>query len=434
MHRHISQDRQKKQCEVRVGPSWAILTALCISTIGFCVADAGRRGWVGAPWVGPDLTDQLGSEYDNIAVSIRSGRGFSDPFGGVTGATAWMPPLIPYGLASLYYLFDDNRDDVVVVARALQFLCLFTTLFLVLYPFRRRRRRYLVAAVTLTAVLANIDYLLQITHDHSLLLFLCGILWTWKRESWNLRAGFSRALFDGLLGGTLALTSPAMGAVWAFLTTIQYRNNFALLIVAASISLLLVLPWVTRTRAATGAWVPIKSNVAYEGWQALAVDRNGVIDISLVKTHPYSRSTADFARYKQLGEAEFLREKRREWADAILEHPGRVFVHIVNRISAAFFFPDLFAGQTYGWRLARILKCTWTALCTISLLYLLMRRPQQIDLGALLAIGIWLLFLTPYLLVSYYERYDIPVFSVRLYIVLFALTLVGTPRPQSLRG
>ena len=47
---------------------------------------------------GLDITNNthLGGEYYNIAKAIVAGKGFSDPFNGATGPTAWMPPLYPF--------------------------------------------------------------------------------------------------------------------------------------------------------------------------------------------------------------------------------------------------------------------------------------------------------------------------------------------------
>src|SRR6267378_7035265 len=47
----------------------------------------------------------FGWEMGRIAGAIASGRGFSDPFEGQTGPTAWEPPLYPYLMAGVFRLF-----------------------------------------------------------------------------------------------------------------------------------------------------------------------------------------------------------------------------------------------------------------------------------------------------------------------------------------
>src|SRR5580704_3275180 len=47
----------------------------------------------------------FGFEMGRIAASIASGHGFSSPFGGSSGPTAWEPPLYPYFTAGVFRIF-----------------------------------------------------------------------------------------------------------------------------------------------------------------------------------------------------------------------------------------------------------------------------------------------------------------------------------------
>src|ERR1700735_789909 len=46
-----------------------------------------------------------GWEMGRVARSIATGQGFSNPYGGNTGPTAWEPPLYPYLIAGVFKLF-----------------------------------------------------------------------------------------------------------------------------------------------------------------------------------------------------------------------------------------------------------------------------------------------------------------------------------------
>ncbi|MBE7182070.1 MAG: hypothetical protein INR71_12850, partial [Terriglobus roseus] len=48
---------------------------------------------------------QFGWEMGRIARSLATGHGFSDPFDGHTGPTAWTPPLYPLLMAGLFRAF-----------------------------------------------------------------------------------------------------------------------------------------------------------------------------------------------------------------------------------------------------------------------------------------------------------------------------------------
>ncbi|MGB8834509.1 MAG: hypothetical protein WCC95_20335, partial [Candidatus Sulfotelmatobacter sp.] len=47
----------------------------------------------------------FGWEMGRVARSIALGQGFSNPYGGDTGPTAWEPPLYPYLMAGVFKLF-----------------------------------------------------------------------------------------------------------------------------------------------------------------------------------------------------------------------------------------------------------------------------------------------------------------------------------------
>src|SRR5215831_2059375 len=47
----------------------------------------------------------IGTEVTRIAASIAGGRGFSSPFSQPTGPSAWIPPVYPYLLAGIFYVF-----------------------------------------------------------------------------------------------------------------------------------------------------------------------------------------------------------------------------------------------------------------------------------------------------------------------------------------
>src|SRR5437016_3151310 len=58
------------------------------------------------PYHDGNMNRHLGAEYFNIAKSMVAGEGFSNPFPGKTGPTAWMPPVLPTILAGLIWAFD----------------------------------------------------------------------------------------------------------------------------------------------------------------------------------------------------------------------------------------------------------------------------------------------------------------------------------------
>ena len=70
--------------------------ALQVAAVGILHQDRVRRG---------DDNFEFGWEMGRIARSIVQGQGFSNPYGGNTGPTAWEPPLYPYLMAGVFKLF-----------------------------------------------------------------------------------------------------------------------------------------------------------------------------------------------------------------------------------------------------------------------------------------------------------------------------------------
>lgn len=89
-----------------------------------------------------DWNHHLGGEYFNIAWSLYTGQGYANPFTNLeSGPTAWMPPIYCGLLAGLLFVFDGNRNGVMLVVILLQVFALIVSGFLVLALARRTSSR-----------------------------------------------------------------------------------------------------------------------------------------------------------------------------------------------------------------------------------------------------------------------------------------------------
>src|SRR5262249_22120174 len=67
---------------------WAFVAASTLIA-GFCYSCA----YVAS--ISPNNNHHLGAEYLHMAKALVAGDGYASPFGGQTGPTAWMPPILP---------------------------------------------------------------------------------------------------------------------------------------------------------------------------------------------------------------------------------------------------------------------------------------------------------------------------------------------------
>src|SRR5262249_17519271 len=76
---------------------------------------------IGGTYKFPEREDhfRFGWETGRIARSIGNGEGFSSPFHGHTGPTAWIAPLYPYFLAGLFKLFGVYSNTAAWIALAI---------------------------------------------------------------------------------------------------------------------------------------------------------------------------------------------------------------------------------------------------------------------------------------------------------------------------
>lgn len=187
---------------------------------------------------------------------------------------------------------------------------------------------------------------------------------------------------------------------------------------AVLVSVLVVIPWTIRNFQVMGRFVPIKSNLAFEAYQAQCVSPNGLVNTFSMGSHPI-RNLEVRDRYAAIGEAAFLAEAREAFLADLLSRPFVWFQKVLNRVESAFFrFTDL--GNTSGplWSFLGYQVLHWFPTACILRTILLWRTQTEIARSAAI---LWLAFLLPYLLVSYYNRYSVPIFFLQWIVCTFSV-------------
>lgn len=423
------------------------LIGWCIAVAFFAIANYRKQHPEPSRWLRPDLSTQIGAEYDTIAQSIRKGHGFGNVFHEQTGPTAWMPPVLPYLTAGLYWLNNDHREAVIESIVTITLLVMAFSATIVMSQARQLGFPAWAAGTLLVAgMFADFFELFQRTHDTWLVLLCLNITYLGTIRWWRTPPSLTVAAGWGIWGGFCALCGPICGLVWAASTAISWRpqrlrhapGGFSRvqawlsparpLLAAALVSMLIVAPWIIRTRMALGKWTPIKSNGVYEIWQSQVLDDDGVLDSDSAFQHPWGSKNEQRARYVEVGEIAFIGELWEPTAASIYGDPLEFAQRIANRWWAAcvYYQPLVAADENLVWPIRY--KRAYFAIPFLSLVIVVLLRREHWPPPLAVAVSVYALGLTPYILISYYDRYAAPLVVAKLVILLYALDTIRLPR------
>jgi DNA-directed RNA polymerase subunit RPC12/RpoP len=376
-----------------------------------------------------DVNDNhhLGAEYYSIARAMAAGRGFANPFNDETGPTAWMPPVLPTILAALIWVSDGDKDIVMAIVVFMQVYTLVGTGLLVLLVARKTTTRLWAGVAALAfviAVISDFHSWFQSTHDCWLILavvdlVVAGFVWFRPLSSWQ------RATLWGVFGGLCALVNPIIALCWAIgsLATMVRERAWKRLVIAALVSMLTISPWIVRNYLVFGRLIPVKSNLAYELWQSQRKSDDGVLKGGSFGDHPWANAHGIQRRkYKEMKEIPYLDEKKALFTQMVRDDP----LEFADRVAARFFAATLWYTP-FNRNDARERPWTvWTCraihplpfLAAIAVLFSAFLRP--LSWVQVMVIGIYFLYLMPYVGVSYYGRYAIPLLAVKVILVIWA--------------
>ncbi len=373
-----------------------------------------------------NANNQLGAEYYNIADSIYRGEGFANPFRDPTGPTAWMPPVLPGLLAGLLWISNGNVLSVILAIVLLKAFTLIATGALILIVASRTALRlssWVVLAIMVVWLVVHFSLAFQQTHDCWLNLLCLMATFAWASFAPPLSSR-STSVAWGCFGGFTALVTPVVGFTWGILTLWLGSRADALRrsVIAGLFALLVITPWTTRNYLVFDRFIPIKSNLGYELYVSQCLESDGVYSIEQMVIHPYFVDQEERKAYKQMGEMAYLDQKMKRFTQAVRRDPVAWVEKIGHRfLAATLIYSPLSPGLD-----DRVLFGRWLSQLTHSLPFLAavlllgsapwygLRREQS------LALLIYASYLTPYIVISYYDRYGFPLFGIKILLMVWA--------------
>jgi 4-amino-4-deoxy-L-arabinose transferase-like glycosyltransferase len=202
-----------------------------------------------------------GFETGMISKSLAEGHGFSSPFGGDTGPTAWFPPLHPALQALVFKSFGIQSTASAVVMRLFNIAC---SLGALVFIFRICRRlwgeRFGFAAAWIWAL-----YPCAIWFDVTLISYgVLSVLLLLAAIDLALAFDIARRrdwVRQGLLWGVIALANPSLLSLlpicWLVvaLRCREWKPALRGFAISSALAFALVAPWTLRNYFAFRAWL-----------------------------------------------------------------------------------------------------------------------------------------------------------------------------------
>ena len=364
----------------------------------------------------------FGWETGRIARSIALGQGFSNPFHGVTGPTAWIAPLYPYvvgGVFKVAGVYSHLSAFILLTINSIfSALTAIPVYFIAKKCFGPRVAKW--AGWTWALLPYTMYWAVRWIWETSLTAFLlaCAV---WIALEIEDKSTNRRWAWFGLVWGIIALTNPACISVLPFMGLwlcwrlhVQKQPWLVPAAISALIFIALVTPWTIRNYQTFGKFIFIRGNAGAELRMGNGPYANGTWKFWL---HP-TQNVVEFEKYQRMGEAAYVAERQREALDWIKRRPLR-FLHISAK-KAIYYWAGVPRGSKLAW-LAQTKNSLFLASSVLAfwgLLFAFIRRKRSVFVFATLM----LVYPITYYLVFPHARYRHPIEPIMLILGVYLIS------------
>jgi 4-amino-4-deoxy-L-arabinose transferase-like glycosyltransferase len=307
---------------------WMVLIAFTLRFAYILIAHTYRFKTV-------DDNFSFGFEMGRIGRALATGQGFANPFNGVTGPTAWEPPLYPFLIAGIFKLFGlYSRTSAIILLSINSFFSTLTCIPIFLIAKRCFDERVARWTSWLWALLPSVMFwCTRWIWETSLAALLLTVIF-WLTLVMEEKDGILPWLEFGFLWGVAALTNtsllaflPASG-LWICYHRFRQRRPFlGGAATAAAVFAICITPWLVRNYQTFGKFIFIRSNF---GAELRLGNGPGADGTWMQYLHP-SQNTYEMRLYRQLGELAYVAERKRQAIAFIKEDYGRFAILCVKR-------------------------------------------------------------------------------------------------------
>jgi len=278
---------------------------------------------------------EFGWEMGRVARSIALGQGFSNPYEGNTGPTAWEPPLYPYLMGGVFELFGIyTRTSAWVLLSVNSLFATLTCIPIYLIAgktFGERVARWSAIAWALCPYIWywSIHWIWDTTLTPFVL--ACIFLLALELREWPGWQGW--ALF-GALYGIGALANPTMLAFLPFcglwIWRKRYRNglpSFGGVVISSLVFFAAISPWVIRNYEVFGRFVFLRDDF---GLQFRLGNWKGADGMLMAYLQP-NLNRGELEKFQSTGEVAYAEGCKREAFEWVGENPARFVVISLKR-------------------------------------------------------------------------------------------------------
>jgi len=407
---------------IRTSQFWMVAIALFL-----------RVGWIVAghtyKFKPADNNFSFGWEMGRIGAAIAAGRGFSDPFGDLTGPTAWEPPLYPYLTAGVFHFFGIYSHASAFVLLTIN--SIFSALTCIPIFLAARRIFSEKVAVGSAWTWALLPYVMfwctRWVWETSLSALLLAVIF-WLALTMADRDGLKPWLWFGLLWGIAALNStvliaflPASGW-WAWYCRARLRKpSLAGVLLASVIFVACVAPWTARNYRTFGKFIFIRDNF---GAELRLGNGKGADGTWMQYLHP-TQDLYAMRQYTSMGELPYIEMRQRQALDYIEADYPRFAVLCLKRFIYFWAGPPRLAQV---WWLSQVKNSLFLA-SSVLMFWGLFRALRQCRPGAWLLFWLILLYPAIYYVVFPGQRYRHPIEPEMTILGVYLLTEAGERFP-----
>ncbi|HET9409117.1 MAG TPA: glycosyltransferase family 39 protein [Candidatus Sulfotelmatobacter sp.] len=373
----------------------------------------------------------FGWEMGRVARSIVLGEGFSNPYGGHTGPTAWEPPLYPFLMAGVFKLFGIYTYASAWVLLSINSLFSALTcipIFLIsrklfderiafwsawiwgLLPYEWYWAIHWIWDTTFTPLILSLIFLVAVELEEQL--------------AWRMWVTF------GVLWGIGALANPSMLAFLPFcglwIWWRRYRRglpSIAGVALASAVFFLVLSPWLVRNYEAFGRFVFLRDDF---GLQFRLGNWNGADGMLMAYLQP-NLNKVEFEKFQRMGELAYAAECKRLAFEWVREYPGRFAVISLKR----FFYYWNGVPKPTDSHLPWDFRSSLFLASSVISIWGLLRALRQKRRAAWLFAGLVLTYPTTYYFVFPHARYRHPIEPELLILAVFLVSQVNLHPPRS---